>query len=107
MTLHTYTHNQCPYKVSTSHTIQFPRHSLNKILEIKVTIARSNIKSRLHHDAAHLHPQPISLPSINILHLIFFMIYPTQDFKGQNYYSKVKGQINVTTKYQHITLYGF
>ena len=28
------------------------------------------VKSRLHHDVAHLHPQPMSLPSINFLHLM-------------------------------------
>ena len=27
------------------------------------------VKSRSHHDVAHLHPQPMSLPSINFLHL--------------------------------------
>ena len=32
MTLHTYTPNQCPYQVSTSHTLRFPRYSLDKIL---------------------------------------------------------------------------
>ena len=32
MMLHTYTPKQCPYKVSTSYTLQFPRYSPNKIL---------------------------------------------------------------------------
>ena len=32
MTLHTYTPNQCPYNVSTSYTLQFPRYSPDKIL---------------------------------------------------------------------------
>ena len=31
ITLHTYTPNQCPYQVSTSYTLQFPRYSPDKI----------------------------------------------------------------------------
>ena len=45
--------NQCPYKVSTSYVLQFPRYSLEKILRVKVTTA---VNSRSHHDIAHLHP---------------------------------------------------
>ena len=56
MTLHTYTPNQCPYQVSTSYTLWFPRYSPHKILYVKVTMARSKVKSRSHHDVAHLHP---------------------------------------------------
>ena len=48
--------NQCPYKVSTSYTLQFPRYSPDKILEVKVTTPRAKVKSRSHHDVAHLHP---------------------------------------------------
>ena len=55
MTLHTYTPNQCPYEVSTSYTLQFLRYSLDKILYVKVTTARSKVKSRSHDDVAHLH----------------------------------------------------
>ena len=54
--LHTYTPNQYPYQVSTSYTLQFPRYSPDKILKVKVTTARSKVKSRSHHDVAHLHP---------------------------------------------------
>ena len=57
MTLHTYTpYNQYPYQVSTSYTLRFPKYSPDKILEVKVTTARSKVKSRSHHDVAHLHP---------------------------------------------------
>ena len=69
MTLHTYTPNQYLYQVSTSYTLRFPRYSPDKILWVKVTTARLKVKSRSHHDVAHLHPQPISVPSINFLHL--------------------------------------
>ena len=37
MTLHTYTPNQCPYKISTSYALGMPRYSLDKILKFKVT----------------------------------------------------------------------
>ena len=55
MTLHTYTPNQCPYQVSTSYTLRFPRYSPDKIFTFKVTTARSKVKSRSDHDVAHLH----------------------------------------------------
>ena len=56
MTLHNYTPNQCPYQVSTSYTLRFPRYSPDKIFELKVTTARSKVKSLSDHDIAHLHP---------------------------------------------------
>ena len=49
------TPNQCPYHVSTSYTLQFPRYILNKVLKVKVITARPKVKSRSHHDVAHLH----------------------------------------------------
>ena len=55
MTLHNYIPNQCPYQVSTSYTLRFPRYSPDKIFELKVTTARSKVKSRSDHDVAHLH----------------------------------------------------
>ena len=48
--------NQYPYQVSTSYTLWFPRYSPDKILWIKLTIARSKVISKSHHDVAHLHP---------------------------------------------------
>ena len=48
--------NQCPYHISTSYTLQFLRYSPDKILYVKVTMARSKVKSRSLHDVAHLHP---------------------------------------------------
>ena len=55
MTLHTCIPNQCPYQVSTSYTLRLPRYSPDKILQVKVTTARSKVKSRSHHDIVHLH----------------------------------------------------
>ena len=48
--------NQCPYQVSTSYTLQFPRYSPDKIFKLKVTTTRSKVKSRSDHDTAHLYP---------------------------------------------------
>ena len=63
---------------------------------------------------------PLSLSSIDFLHLTVSEISPGQDFIGQGHYSKVKGQIkahhdvahlhpptNVPTKYQIPTPYCF
>ena len=41
-------------------------------------------------------PSPMSLSSINFLHLTVSEILPRQDFIGHGHYSKVKGQIKVT-----------
>ena len=49
--------NQCPYQISTSYTLWFPRYSPDKILKVKVTTAWSKVKSRSHLDIAHLRPQ--------------------------------------------------
>ena len=65
--------------------------------------------------------QPMSLSSINFLHLTVSEIQPGQDIIGQGHYGNVKGQIKVTpwywtptqhptnvpTKYQLPTPYGF
>ena len=40
---------------SASYTLQFLRYGTDKMLEVKVTMARSKVKSRSHHDA-QLHP---------------------------------------------------
>ena len=50
------TPNRSPYKVSTSYMLQFQRYSPHMILKVKVTTARSKVKSRSHHDVAYLYP---------------------------------------------------
>ena len=50
------TPNQCPHQVSTSYTLRFLRYGPDKIFKLKVTTARAKVKSRSHHDVAHLHP---------------------------------------------------
>ena len=47
--------NQCPYQVSTSYTLRFPRYSPDKIFTLMVTTARSQVKTMSDHDVAHLH----------------------------------------------------
>ena len=56
------TPNWCPYQVSTSDTLWFPRYSPDKIFKLKVTTARSKVKSRSDHNIAHLHP-PTNVPT--------------------------------------------
>ena len=41
-------------------------------------------------------PKPMSLPSINFLHLTVSEILLRKDFIGQGHYGKVKGQIKLT-----------
>ena len=48
--------NQCPYQVSTFYTLWNLRNSPDKILKLMVTMTRSQVKSRSHHDVAHLQP---------------------------------------------------
>ena len=60
-------------------------------------MARSKVKSRSHHDIAHLHP----LTNVPTKYQLptpygFRDIQPGQDFIGPGHYSKVKGQIKVT-----------
>ena len=50
---------------------------------VKVTTARSKVKSRSHHDVAHLKPLPMSLSNINFLHLMVSEIQPGQTFSRQ------------------------
>ena len=108
--------SQCPYQVSTSYTLHFPRYSPDKILKVKVTTARSKVKSRSDHDLAHLHPltnnpTKYQLPTP----------YTFRDIARTRFYrarSKVKSRsdhdvahlhplTNIPTKYQLPTPYGF
>ena len=59
--LHPLTNVPTKYQVPM-YTLQFLRYSLDKILWVKVTTARSKVKSRSHHDIAHLHPL-INIPT--------------------------------------------
>ena len=54
MTLHTYTPNQCPYQILTSYTLRFLRYSPGQDFIGQGHYGK--VKSRSHHDVAHLHP---------------------------------------------------
>ena len=113
-----YTPNQCPYQVSISYSLRFLRYSPDKILQIKVTTARSKVKPRSHHDIAHLHP-PTNVPTKYQLHTPYgFRDIARTRFSNSR--SLRQGQIKVTprrctptpptnvpTKYQLHTPYGF
>ena len=64
----------------------FPSYSPDKILKVKVTMARLKVKSRLHHDAVHLviyNPQQVSNS-----YTLWFLSYSLEKiFKGQGHYS--------------------
>ena len=68
-------------------------YSPAKILRVKITTARRKVKSISHHDVARLQPElngpaKCHLPTPP-------EIQPAKDFKGQGYYNKVKGQIQI------------
>ena len=46
----TYNPKGCPYQLSTSYNLRFQRYCVDKILKVKVTMARSKVKSRSYHD---------------------------------------------------------
>ena len=51
---------------------------------LKITSLRSKVKSKSHQQVAHLYPQPMSLSSIEFLHLVVLEI--RQDFVAQGHY---------------------
>ena len=78
--------NQCPYQVSTSHTSRFPRYSPDKILKVKVTMARSKVIPRSNHDVAHIQPLtnvPAKYQLRTDVHLMVSEIQPRQTCFGQ------------------------
>ena len=89
------TPNQGLYQESTSYTLRFPRYSPDKILYVKVTMARSKVKSRSDHDVAHLHPLTNVLTIYQLPTPYGFRDIARTRFSTQGHYSKVKGQIKV------------
>ena len=118
MTMHTYTLKKCSYQLSTCYTLQFPRYSPDKILKYKVTRARSKVKSRSHHNDAHLHPQPMFHQVSDSLRFPCYRLDKIFKLKVTTARSKVKSrsdhdgahqqpQTNVRTTYQLHSPYGF
>ena len=81
-------------------------------------MARSKVKSRSHHDAAHLYPITNDPSKYQLPTPYGFQDIAKQDFIGQGHYGKVKSRshynvahlqpsTNVPTKYEPLTPYGF
>ena len=58
-------------------------------------MARSKVKSRSHHDVAHLQPLTNVSTKYQLTTPYGFHDIARQDFTGQGHYSKVKGQIKI------------
>ena len=114
---HTYTPNLCPYQVSTSNALWFLRYGSDNSSKVKVTMARTKVKSRSHHHVAHLHPNQ-RLYQVSPYTLRFLRYSPDKIFKVMvtTARSKVKSRphqdiahlhplINVLTKCQISTPY--
>ena len=69
-----------PYQVSTSYTLRFLRYSPYKIFKLKITMARSNQGQTMMLHTCNP-PKPMSLPSINFLHLHFLTVSEIQPRK--------------------------
>ena len=106
MTLHTYTSNQSPYQVSTSCTLRRPKYSsLNKILKLKVTSARSKVTSRSHYDIAQIHPKPmyLQLSTFYTLRISRYSLDKILEIKVTTTRSKVKSRSHHDNAYLHLS----
>ena len=84
--------NQCLYQVSTSYTWLVPRYSPHKILKVKVTTAWTKKSNKGHTLTSHTYtPQPMFLPSVNILHFTVSIYSPDKILKVK-VWSKVKSR---------------
>ena len=63
-------------------------------------MTRSKVKSKSHHDIAHLHPEPMSLPSINILYFMVSEIEPDNFFFQQPNQPNAIGESNTYTVFK-------
>ena len=109
--------NQCLYQVSTFYILWNSRNSLDTILKLMVTMARSNVKSRSHHHTVHLHSQTNVPTKYQLPTPYGFRDIAQTTFYRSRYYGKVKSRphhnvahlhplTNVPTKYQLPTPYG-
>ena len=69
---------------------------MNKILKVKVTTARLKVKSRPHHDVAHLLPQTNVSTKYQLPTPYAFRDIVWKAFIVQGHYGIVKGQIKDT-----------
>ena len=112
---------QFPYQVSISYTLRSLRYSPDKILKVKVTTARSKVKSRSHYDVAHLQsttsvPTKYQLPTpYSFLHIARTRFYRSRSLQqGQRsnqgdimMFAHLHPLTNVPSRYQLPTPYGF
>ena len=119
--MHTYTINQCSYQLSTFCTLWNPRNSQDKILKLMVTMTRSKVKPRSHHDNAQPHPLFNVPDQVSTSYTLRFLRYSPDKILSVKLTlarSKVKSRshndvvhlhplINVPTNYQLPTPYGF
>ena len=71
----------------------------DKILYVEITRARSKVKSRSHHDVAHLHP-PTSVPTKYQLptpYGLLMEIQPSKLFRHPNAHPDTMGENNTRT----------
>ena len=85
---------------------------MDKILKVKVTTAKSNVKLSSHHDVAHLYPQSMSyqVSTSNTLRFLRYSPEKILKLKVTMARLKVKSSPNKNlgdTKYQLSTPYGF
>ena len=96
---HDVTHLQPPTNVPTKY--QLPTHySFTDVAQTRFYRSRSLQQGQKSNQGQTitLHtytPKPMSLQSMNFLHLTVSEIQPRPDFKGQGHYGKVIGQIKV------------
>ena len=103
------------------HLLRFPRYSPDQVLYVKFTTARSKVKSRSHHDVAHLLPPtnvltkyqlPTPYGVRNIAQTRFYRsrsLRQGSKVKSRSHYDVAHIQLltNVPTKYQLPTPCGF
>ena len=113
--------NQCSYQIWTSYTLRFPRYGPDKIFKVKVTTARSRVKSRSNYDEAQLHfltnvPTKYELPTPysfwDMARTRFFkvkVIMARSKVKSRSNYDEAQLYFltNVPAKYELPTPYGF
>ena len=97
MTLYTYTHNQCPYQVSTSYTLQFLRYSPDKLFSAGQahldTMGENNTPTALKGcgvNQKYLVPNNLIEESIPVLLLLEkYLIFRTDFCKEDKYMSVI------------------
>ena len=91
---HDVAHLQLLTNVPTKYQLPTP-YSFRDIARTRFYRSRSLQQGQRSNQGQTMTLHTYNLPSINFLHLTVSEIEPGQDFKGQDHYGKVKGQIKV------------